>query len=191
MVPLSSYNLLRHSIRDGHAYAPMSEHAKLRICATCTCQNLHAHVKHTKGKLSLFEKTKTKLKMVDRIPCDIFLWITWMWTNFYKLLKTIHSVLFFKHLASLTSLELQRRSAMALARGQSLGVKLTEFTNSLQMHVSPEKHHHEINHFWFVWFHSPYNPFSVYSRFNICFFLKINQLSMRQKNPTALSMKRQ
>ena len=72
MVPLSSYNLLRHSTRDGHAYAWMSEHVKLRICVTCTCQNLHAHVKHTKGKLSLFEKTKTKLKMVDRIPCDVF-----------------------------------------------------------------------------------------------------------------------
>lgn len=40
---------------------------------------------------------------------------------------------------NLTSLGLQRRSAMALALGQSLGVRLTELTNSLQIQVSPEK----------------------------------------------------
>ena len=39
----------------------------------------------------------------------------------------------------LTSLGLQRRSAIALARGQSLGVRFTEFTNSLHIAVSPKK----------------------------------------------------
>ena len=37
-----------------------------------------------------------------------------------------------------TSLGLHRRSAIALARGHSLGVRFTEFTNSLQIQVSPE-----------------------------------------------------
>ena len=39
----------------------------------------------------------------------------------------------------LTSLGLHRRSAIAPARGQSLGVRFTEFTNSLHIAVSPEK----------------------------------------------------
>ena len=45
----------------------------------------------------------------------------------------------YRFTGQLTSLGLQRRSAIALARGQSLGVRFTEFTNSLHIAVSPEK----------------------------------------------------
>ena len=52
MVPLSSYNLLRHSTRDGHAYAWMSEHAKLRICQQGL--DLLCHMQSMKWKVNKF-----------------------------------------------------------------------------------------------------------------------------------------
>ena len=51
---------------------------------------------------------------------------------------------------------------MALALGQSLGVRFTELTNSLQIHVSPDKRKYlfSISHFQFY----PENSFFLFRK---------------------------